>query len=316
MGRLSARALAFFFFCVTTNPAGAQTRSGLAPLAESLTGDARADYESGKSLYDAADFSGAYAKYRRAYERSKDPRLLWNMAACEKQQRHYDRVRHLVEQMLVEGEGYLSADQESHAKDLVAAIRGLVGALRLDASPPGAEVYVDEERVATAPVADALPIDQGRHTVRVHAPGFVDATRSIEVTGGREAFLAVALARESHEAHLIVNAGERDVVAIDGAAVATAHWEGIVAPGKHAIRVTADGHVPYAASVTLADHETRSVDVSLGKTSGAAWPWIVGGAAVVAGAAVTGYLILRQKDETAAPPATSLGSVRLTSRSF
>jgi len=316
MHRFSTGALALIACVVTTYDATAQPRGALAPLAESLTGEARTDYEAGKALYDAADFSGAYAKYRHAYERAKDPRLLWNMAVCEKQQRHYYRVRRLVEQMLDEGKGYLSSDQESQAKELIAAIRGLVGSLRVAASPRGAEVFIDDERVAIAPVAEPLPIDRGRHTLRVHAAGFVDATRSIDVAGSQEIAVDVALIRETHEAHLIVNAGANDTIALDGAVVAKGHWDAGVAPGKHRLRVTADGRVPYDAALDLADRTTRSVDVSLERKSGPVWPWIVGGVAVAAGAAVAGYFVFRPKDETVPPPQTSLGGVSLTARSF
>ena len=67
-----------------------------APLGESLSGEAKTDYESAKVLYDDGDFVGAGSKFQQAYDRSKDARLLWNVAVCEKAQRHYVRVRALV----------------------------------------------------------------------------------------------------------------------------------------------------------------------------------------------------------------------------
>lgn len=81
-------------------PASAQTKTKtkktkqVAPksLADTLTGDAKAEYEAGKLLYQDGDFKNALAKFQKAQELSKDARLSWNIAACEKNLRHYTRV--------------------------------------------------------------------------------------------------------------------------------------------------------------------------------------------------------------------------------
>src|SRR4051812_1715450 len=58
-------------------PAPAATQPS---LSATLTGMARAEYEAAKSLYQDGDFTNAIVKYQHAYELSKDPRLLWNVA--------------------------------------------------------------------------------------------------------------------------------------------------------------------------------------------------------------------------------------------
>src|SRR5262249_54072136 len=54
------------------------------PLAQALKGDARVLYDSARELFKAGDYVSAYAKFQRAFELSNDPRLYWNMAACER----------------------------------------------------------------------------------------------------------------------------------------------------------------------------------------------------------------------------------------
>src|SRR5688572_33443050 len=71
-----------------------------APLSEALTGDAKAAYEGGKLLYGDGDFAGARVKFQAAYETAKDPRLLWNVAVCEKGLRHYAKVVELTKKYL------------------------------------------------------------------------------------------------------------------------------------------------------------------------------------------------------------------------
>lgn len=84
-------------------------------------------------------------------------------------------------------------------------------------------------------------------------------------------------------------------MAIDQTTIAKGRFDGRVPPGVRAVLVTAPGKIAHKVDLDLKDGETRSVNVSLEgeKQSGAVWPWIVGGAAVVAGAAIGGLLALQ-----------------------
>ena len=62
------------------------------PLSDTLTGSAKIDYDAGKLLFSDGDMAGALVKFKSAYDTSKDARLLWNIAACEKSLHHYARV--------------------------------------------------------------------------------------------------------------------------------------------------------------------------------------------------------------------------------
>ncbi|HYQ14356.1 MAG TPA: hypothetical protein VEQ58_01320, partial [Polyangiaceae bacterium] len=67
----------------------APTSAAPPPLAETLTGSAKNDYDTALLLYKSGDFSGAEQRFASAYRASRDVRLLWNSAACEQGQRHY-----------------------------------------------------------------------------------------------------------------------------------------------------------------------------------------------------------------------------------
>jgi hypothetical protein len=54
------------------------------PLSQVLQGAAKNAYDVASLLYKQGDFAGAEAKYSQAYDLSKDPRLVFNMAACER----------------------------------------------------------------------------------------------------------------------------------------------------------------------------------------------------------------------------------------
>ena len=71
--------------------------------------------------------------------------------------------------------------------------------LVLETTPPGAEVYVDEERVGKTSPEGKLKISNlapGEHRVRISAPGYDDLSRSVELTAGQTNTVAVALAAQ------------------------------------------------------------------------------------------------------------------------
>ena len=84
-------------------PPAAAPAAAPAPLSESLSGMARAEYAAARILYEDGDYQGALQKLRSAYDSSKDARLLWNMAACEKNLRHYALALGLVERYVSDG---------------------------------------------------------------------------------------------------------------------------------------------------------------------------------------------------------------------
>lgn len=74
---------------VATPPAPAAAPS---TISDTLTGQVRKDYDTARVLLADGDFGGALVKFTAAYDASKDGRLLWNIAACEKTLRHYARA--------------------------------------------------------------------------------------------------------------------------------------------------------------------------------------------------------------------------------
>ena len=108
------------------------------PLAETLTGMARAEYEAGRLLYVDGDYAGAALKFQRAYEESKDPRLLWNTAAAEKNLRHYAKVVELVERYVAEGGTRLKPEDRAEADALLVTVRAFISTVTLDVQPEGA----------------------------------------------------------------------------------------------------------------------------------------------------------------------------------
>jgi len=273
------------------------------PLDQSLQGAARSAYTYAKILFDNGDFAGALAKYTQAYGLSKDPRLLFNMALCERNLRAYARMRTLLQRYETESGSALSARDKGAVDAALAAAENLVGKVTLSVDPPGATISVDGAVVGTAPLDGPLEIELGRHTVSAKKTGFEDTGQEIEVAGGAASSLAIHLApQRSTTARLVVAVDPGAMVAIDGKAIALGRFDGPLGAGAHDVNVTEQGKSPYAAHVDLRDGETRTLDVTLldEKPGGAVWPWIAGGVAVVAAGTVGGYFLFRTSPDHSA----------------
>jgi len=287
--------------------------SAVAPLSESLRGMARAEYEAGKILYADGDFSGAAMKFQRAYDEAKDPRLLWNIAAAEKNLRHYVRVFTLVERYLAEANTRLSADDRSEAETLLSTVKGFIGEVTIRVNEAGASISVDDQPLGASPLPGAVKLEMGERKILVRKTGFTDFVVTRGIDGGTATQIDVTLKAEVHEGRLRVVAGAGDSIRIDGKLLGTGQWEGKLTSGIHAVQVSAEGKRPYQSDVGVEDGQLANVRVTLEGNAAAqrgaapVWPWIAGGAAALAGLSVGAYFLFRPRDE--GPPAPVDGSL-------
>jgi hypothetical protein len=312
--RTFAAAIGCLWLLALAGPALAQdSASATAPLSESLQGEARQAYDSAKLLFEDGDPAGALAKFRRAYDLSKEPRLLWNMAVCEKELRHYGSAARLVERYLGEGGTKISEESRQNALNTQQALRSFYSELTLKNLPAGAKVSVDGVNAGTAPLSGPLLVDLGARTIRVELEGREPFEQQIDVPGAEPIAVEVVMGRLQKAGSLSVTAGAKDVITVDGAVVGSGRWLGKVPAGDHEVRVTAPGKKPYVAHVQLGAGSVRTMEVTLeAEGESPIWPWLVGGAGVVlVGAGVGGYFLLKPEDEPGKGPQGKLGTVYL-----
>lgn len=240
-------------------PASSAAATPPAPpsLSASLTGMAKAEFEAAKILYADGDFGNAIIKFQHAHELAGDPRLLWNIAGCEKNLRHYSRALAAVERYQREGAERLTDDDRKDVRDIVSALAPLISTVRILVSEPAAEVFVDADKVGTSPLPAPIPIDVGQHTLRVEKPGFKGFVESRQLEGATTVTLVARLEREVHRGQVLIEAGPNDLIAIDGKMVAQARWEGALASGGHALRVTAPGMAAHQSELLVQDNQAR-----------------------------------------------------------
>ncbi len=287
-------------------PAATVVAPPAAPLSETLKGMARAEYEAGKILYADGDYVSAGLKFERAYAESKDARLLWNIAATEKNRRRYARVYSLVEQYLKEAGPTLSEADRADAQALLDTVKGFIGEVTVVVTPPGASISVDDQALGVAPLSAPIRLEMGERRFKIQKPGFADYAQTENVLGGSATRMEVKLQAVVHEGRLRVVASAGDAIRVDGKVVGLGEWEGKLPSGIHSVQVTNANKRPYQSDVGVSDGQLATLRVALesGSSEKAApiWPWLVGGAAAAAGLSVGAYFLFRPTDQGPPPP--------------
>jgi PEGA domain len=305
--------------------AGSSTSTSPAPgsaataptLADTLVGDARDDYVSGRELYATGDYAGALLRFESAYRSSADPRLLWNAAVCQKAMGHYVRAVALVRRYVDSASHLVTPEAARIAEAFVIAAEALTAHLDVVPNVPDAAVFLDGEPAGPTPLSPAYRIDVGVHDLSVTKSGFSAFTTKVTVTDSTDVHVRAWLSELPRDGRVAVHGRRGDTIAVDGRVVAGETWEGELPSGPHEIRVTAPGWRPFRADVVVEPGQTRTLDVRLdpeprvARAGGApAWAWIVGGTVVAAGAATAGYFLFKPAEPSAIPVQGSIATVR------
>jgi len=273
------------------------------PLAASLGGQAKIDYEAGRILVADKDFAGALVKFQEAFVKSGDLRLLWNMAVCEKNLRHYSNVLDLLERYQREGDAGMTEAHRKEVKDVVDTVRTLITNVRISVDQADASIFVDERLVGKTPLPGPLRIDLGKRRIRVSKPGFIDQSMVQEFAGGSSLSLSFALKPKPTEARLTISVDEAGMISIDGAAMGERYWQGSLPAGEHLIHVAAPGMQPYNKEMVLVAGQARMIHITLvpEKSGVPAYVWIGAGVLVAGGLATGAYFLFANSSERPAP---------------
>ncbi len=287
---------------VKTPPALAAESHTQKPLSEVLTGVARVAYESGRLLLEADDSATAHAKFKEAYQLSKSPRLLWNMAACSKLQRRYAMAVQELELFLTDGAGQITPEQEARARELLETLRVVVAPVTVRVVPANASLAVDGEPRATLHGEYKFLADVGRHEFRASLDAHATASRAIDINETKALTVDLQLTPIVPESTLMVATMAEAAVEVDGRSFSVGSREGTVSAGTHQVRVWARDYQPWSTEVMIGTGEHKAIAAMLDPEPRTNW-WLVGTAAAVTfvGLGFGAYYLF--KPEPAAAPA-------------
>lgn len=258
-------------------------------VAESLQGEARTAYRLGIVLYDDGDWEGALGKFEQAYRLSSDPRLLWNMAVCEKNRRRYTRAFTLVNDYLSHPSTKLPAREQREVKRFRDTVENLTAFVSIPVKEDGATVIVDGQEVGVTPLPQAIRLDAGKHDLVIRKPGFVE--HKSEISTATPLPGPVALLRD--EGRLVVKVNpDHAAIAINGKHAGHGQFEGNQPTGPAFLKISAPGMRTYQDEILIRQGDQRTVDVTLESASSRRiWAWVGAGAVALGAAAIATYFI-------------------------
>ena len=297
-------------------PALAGTPPKPPPIAATLTGQAKRDFAEGLALAKEGKHTHALAKFGHAYEASKDPRILFNIAAAFASLQKHVEARETMRDFKRQAAAasLLTPQDQVEADRFIGAFDSLIGRLYVTVDQDGAAVFVDGREIGTSPVA-AFDAEEGEHDVRVTLDGYRDWTSKAVVRGnGAETQVTATLTKRA--GRLVIKPNPpRAIVRIDGKPTLGLS-DAPITPGPHHVVVSADGMRPRDLDVIVVDGGTRTFEVSLDRepprpipvvTKSFAWAWISGGAVAVAGIAAA-VVLITSTERNNTPPG-NLGTV-------
>jgi tetratricopeptide (TPR) repeat protein len=163
--------------------------------------EARARYRQGIDLYQDGAYKLALIEFSRAYELSKNHKILFNVGQVHQQLGHYARALEVLEAYLREGGDKIAPDRRVAVERDIGILRTRTATLRVTvrgggAALTGATIALDGDPAGESPLAAQI-VDAGEHRLKVTRSGFVTHERAIVLAGRDVADVVVELALEA-----------------------------------------------------------------------------------------------------------------------
>lgn len=242
------------------------------PIRDQLPPEAQTHWDNAVSLYKLGRWADARTSFMSAYDASKNPRVLFNAAVCEKNLAHYAKAIDLYKRQLAEGAGKLAADEEAEVKTQIAGLEKLLAPVTITVSEPGADVFVDDERIGTSPLSGPTLVSFGERRVRATKAGFVDAAESVELKPGESKQISLKLAptRKTGRVRVSVKGPKSADILVDKKRIAatdpgTGTWEGDVEATvePHEFTFQAPGYVSVSETHVIEDGKVKPFSIEM-----------------------------------------------------
>lgn len=227
--------------------------------------EARFRFDRGLTLYDAADFRGALAEFRRAYELTQHPLVLYNLALVQaKLGLSADAVSSF--EQLAPALNELGVERAERARRVYAEALLDVGTLEITSNVPGATLEVDNAELDRGKNG-AVRVTAGNHVVSVWAQGYEPRRLSVVVAGNTRQLVEAELVPLSTAAgRLVIESRLLDVEVREGGQVLAKlplSSPLTLAPGVHRLDFSRSGYFPAEEAVTVSSGEVGKLAVAL-----------------------------------------------------
>lgn len=229
---------------LASSPLFPATAHAAPAIRDELPSEARKDWDAARELYDARDFQSALVQFERAYELSRNPRVLFNIGVCWKELTRYAAAVRVWERQL-EFADRLSPEDVERVKSAIAAARPFVSTLSVQVEEPDALLSIDGHPVGKSPFLGPVPIDVGRRRVTLQKEGFSPAEATVDVVRGTPSSVVLKLEPLVKMSTVSINVtGAHGVTLfVDGRELGGAPFTGSIPAGPHTFEARAQGYV-------------------------------------------------------------------------
>ena len=244
---------------------------GAPPIREQLPDEARLDWDAARELYDAGDARSALVHFQKAYDLSKNPRVLFNVGVCYKDLTQYARAIRVWERELAFSEK-LDADDVAQIEFAIEAARRFVSSLTLQTNQPGATLSIDGTEVGTSPFVAAMPIDVGRRTLTLRKEGYAPQETTVDVVQGTPVSLTLNLTPLLKTGTVLISVSSSSgifpgaTLFMDGRELGTAPYRGEVPEGPHTFEARAPGFETARQTSEVFFGQTLQVSLSMAQS--------------------------------------------------
>jgi tetratricopeptide (TPR) repeat protein len=233
---------------------------------DELSTEARNDWDAARELYDAGDYRSALVHFEKAYELSKNPRVLFNVGVCWKDLTQYALAIRVWERAL----GFrdrLSADDVQKLEFAVSAARPFVSTMKLESDQMGALLSIDGNEIGKTPFVEPIPIDVGRRKVTLSKDGFAVGEKTVDVVQGSQVVLAMKLMplQKTGSVTIAISGAAGATLFMDGRELGPAPFSGDVPEGPHTFEARAPGYYPTRQTSDVLYGKTLRLALSLAK---------------------------------------------------
>jgi hypothetical protein len=148
------------------------------------TDRARSLHIEGAKLYDEGKYEQAYVAFIAAWALKKHPQIAGNLADCEVKLGKYRDAAEHYRFITRNTSGDVKPEDQRRAEGRLREAQQKIAVVEIGISAAGAEVSLDGMAQGKSPLADALFLEPGRHTIEARLDGYASTTRTIDAAVG------------------------------------------------------------------------------------------------------------------------------------
>jgi len=163
--RRSLAALVLVAFVSSSVPATYTREAAAQGADDAVTVQARARFKEGVEFFDKGKYEEARLAFLQAYTLKKHPAVLLNLAQSSAKSNHSLEAAKYFKQFLKESTT-ATPQQKRDAEAGLAEVRQKLGRIEVLGAGTGTDISVDDEKVGTTPLPEAIDVEPGPHTVK------------------------------------------------------------------------------------------------------------------------------------------------------